>query len=153
MEEIREIEYVTETKQRLLANRKARGILPNQVFVKHSLQAFSDIVHTLGAHAGLAYLAALGSHATLTDEERKAGFVIRKSFRDATQLGDRQFRRAVASLVDAGYLRAETGEGRKPRVRLTVKGREAIPGTRRIRYASRQSTEATGEHENEELTD
>ena len=128
MEQVVESEYLTETKRGILERRKAKGITPQQVFVKHSLHAVADVSHKLGSHAALAYLAILGTSSTVSPDERKDGFTIRNSFRDATQLGDRQFRRAVAQLVGSGYVEADRGPGRKPRVRLTAKGKRAIPG-------------------------
>jgi hypothetical protein len=132
MDEVIESEYMTETKRQILEKRKAKGITPEQVYVKHSLHAVADVTHKLGSHAALVYLAILGTNSTVSEDERKAGFTIRKSFRDATQLGDRQFRRAVAVLAEADYIQAETGQGRKPRIRLTPKGRRAVPGGLRL---------------------
>jgi DNA-binding MarR family transcriptional regulator len=128
MDRVIESAYMTETKRRVLEKRKAKGITPEQVFVKHSLHAVADVIHKLGSHAALVFLAILGTNGTVSEEEREAGFTVRNSFRDATQLGDRQFRRAVAVLAKAGYIQADTGHGRKPRIRLTPKGRRAIPG-------------------------
>jgi hypothetical protein len=138
MEQVVESEYLTETKRAILERRKAKGITPEQVFVKHSLHAVADVSHKLGSHAALVYLAILGTSSTVTDDERREGFTVRNSFRNATQLGDRQFRRAVSLLIGAGYVEADTGPGRKPRVRLTAKGKRAIPGG--LRLASPEDT-------------
>ena len=130
--DVLEVEYLTETKRRILENRKVRGITPEQVFVKHSLHAVADVTHKLGSHAALAYLAILGTSNVAKDGERRAGFTVRNSFRDATQLPPRQFRRAVAALAEAGYISVITGQGRKPRIILTAKGRRALPGGLRL---------------------
>ncbi|MFO7857995.1 MAG: hypothetical protein R6V11_03650 [Ectothiorhodospiraceae bacterium] len=132
MDEVVEVEYVTDTKRRILETRKEKGITPEQVFVKHSLYAVADVTHKLGSHAALAYLAILGTSKVVSEDERHAGFIVRNSFRDATQLGPRQFRRAVATLAAAGYISANTGQGRKPRIKLTAKGRRALPGGLRL---------------------
>lgn len=130
MDEVVEVEYMTETKRQILANRKGRCISPEKVFVKHTLHPVAEVTHKLGSHAMLAYLAILGTNSVVADDERLTGFTIRNSFRDAIQLGPRQFRRAVSTLAAAGYINAGTGPGRKPRITLTAKGRRAIPAGR-----------------------
>ncbi len=126
MEDIVEVEFVTETKRRILASRKQRGITAEQVFVKHLLQPVADVAHELGSHAVLVYLAILGTYSVATNDERRTGFTVRPSFQNAIQLGPRQFRRAVAKLAVAGYIDTHTGRGRKPHITLTEKGRRAV---------------------------
>jgi hypothetical protein len=132
MDDVIEVEHLTQTKRRILANRKERGITPEQVFVKHSLHAVAEVAHRLGSHAALAFLAILGTRSVVTDDERREGFTVRDSFRDATQLEQRQFRRAVSALAAGGYIKTEARPGRKPRITLTQKGQRAIPGGLRL---------------------
>jgi hypothetical protein len=124
--QIRESEYVTQVKRRILKARKLKGITPEQVFVKHSLQSFSAIHRELGGEAALAYLAVIGTHRVATDLEREDGFIVRVTFQKATGLEARQFRRGLLSLARAGYIVAHTAPGRKPRVCLTAEGRKGL---------------------------
>ena len=126
MEQVKEREYITQVKRRILEARKLRGITSDQVFVKHSLRGYSDVHHELGGEAALAYLAVIGTHQVASELERKEGYIVRVSFQAATCLGARQFRRGLKSLARVGYIEAATAPGRKPRVRLTTKGRQGL---------------------------
>ena len=126
MEHVREQEYVTQVKQRILEARKLRGITPDQVFVKHPLRFFASVYHELGGESALAYLAIAGTHRVASETERKTGFIVRTSFQKATGLEPRQFRRGILSLARAKYIETETAPGRKPRIRLTSKGRKGL---------------------------
>ena len=126
MEQVREREYITQVKRRILEARKLRGITPDKVFVKHSLHFFSGIYRELGGEAALAYLAVLGTHSVASELERETGYIVRVSFQKATGLEARQFRRGLLSLSRGDYIIAETAPGRKPRVRLTAKGRKGL---------------------------
>lgn len=129
MEQIKEREFVTQVKQRILEARKLRGITTEQVFVKHSLHSFSTVYRELGGEAALAYLAVMGTHRVASELERKTGFIVRVTFQKATGLEARQFRRGLMSLARAGYITAQTSPGRKPRVLLTAKGRKGLAFT------------------------
>lgn len=126
MEDVREHEYVTEVKRRILEAKKLKGITPDQVFVKHSLSVFAAVCRELGREAALAYLAVIVTHQVASDLERKAGFIIRVTFQKATGLEARQFRRGLLSLRNAGYIDADAVPGRKSRVRLTARGRKGL---------------------------
>lgn len=126
MEQIKESEHVTQVKRRILKARAQRGIVPEQLFVKHSLHHYASIHHELGGEAALAYLAVIGTHSVASDLDRKEGFLVRVSFQRATKLHDRQFRRGLASLARADYIEAKKAPGRKSRIRLTAKGRRGL---------------------------
>ena len=116
MSEIVETEFITETKQRLLAARSSRKKTSAQVYVNMPVMVIADLVRELGAQAMLAFLAIQGSYNVASPRERTAGVTVRTSFRKATGMGNRQFRRAVARLHAAKYIEADTAPGRRARV-------------------------------------
>ena len=126
MEQVREREYITQVKRRILEARKLKGITSERVFVKHSLHSFSTVYRELGGEAALAYLAVIGTHRVASELERQTGFIVRVTFQKATGLEPRQFRRGLRSLAEAGYIVGQTAPGRKPRVHLTAKGRKGL---------------------------
>lgn len=121
-----EVEVLTETKKRLLAKKCARALTPSKAYALDTIASSASVLAECGGQAVLVFRAIIGSYGISQDEKRQQGFTIHRDFVRATNLEDRQFRRAVSRLARASFIEADSAPGRRPRIRLTSKGARAL---------------------------
>jgi len=131
MKELSEVEILTPTKKHLLAQRDGRKLNPDNAYAHDTIASSAAVLNECGGQAVLAFRAVLGSYSISRPEMQHNGFALHPDFIRATRLPERQFRRAVSCLVANGFVEADRAPGRKPRIRLTDKGRMAIAGAKR----------------------
>lgn len=122
MEAIRETEIMTRTKAAILAKRRQRRVTEDTAFASVPISTTAAMIDRLGVQPYLAFLAVIATHRVCMSDERTSGFTVRPVFRRATRVGDRQFRRSIRSLEEAGLLEVASVPGRKQRIRLTDEG-------------------------------
>jgi len=121
-----EVIVLTETKKRILAQRKRRAVAPEKVYSLDTLSSSAEILASCGGQAALAFRAIIGSYWISKPEHRKQGFKLHPVFIAAINLPSRQLQRATQVLEKAGYIKREILPGHKTRIRLTEKGERAL---------------------------
>jgi len=121
-----EVIVLTETKRKILESRKNRATSPEKVFSLDTLSSNAEILAHYGGQTALVFRAVISSYWLSNSEHRNNGFTIHPSCRSAINLPDRQLQRAIQTLEEAGYIEREKQPGRKTRIRLTEKGKQAL---------------------------
>jgi len=126
----KEVIVLTETRKQILAKRKHRTVTSDKVYSLDTLSSNAEILANCGGQAALAFRAVVGSYWISTPEIREEGFKLHPTFIRAISLPPRQVQRAVQVLEKAGYIERDIEPGRKARIRLTAKGKQALAMSR-----------------------
>ena len=121
-----EVPVLTETKKRVLAQRKNKAFSPDKVYSQDTLQSSAEILSKCGGQAALVFRAILGSYCIDGMKSKDGGFTLHPVFAEAIDLPDRQRRRALKALEDGGYVVLERRPGCKTRIQLTGSGKRAL---------------------------
>lgn len=121
-----EVIVLTETKKKILAQRKRKAVTAEKVFSLDTLSSNAEILVNCGGQAALVYRAIVGSYWISKPEQRAQGFTLHPAFSRAINLPARQIQRAIQKLEKAGYIERDIKPGHKTRLRLTSKGQQAL---------------------------
>ncbi len=121
-----EVVLMTDTRKKILENRKHRAVTKEKVFSLDTLNSSAQILKCCGGQAALAFRAIVGSYWISKPEFREQGFKIHPTFSSAIDLASRQLQRATQRLEKAGYIQRIIKPGRKMLIILTEKGKSAL---------------------------